>query len=263
MDGVGRKLHFVGANSLQAPRNSADNWPMWRTQAVQRIGASLGVAVLSISAASSARADADDYVFTTYTAEGARFIQYAGGVARNRDGSSSEAQSVLLGFNPTARWFTAAYGGWYRDPGDALQFGAVSWLNHVALLEPGTSPFELGFYVKVERPQDRSQGYEITWGPTLQADLGFYQFNANLLAAKRRSYRGTPVPPGWYTSGRSSVSCGLTSAWAWTGLERSAPGETGIPPTSRSTWWGPPSSRSGRRDRTGKCSRSAWLRLPA
>ncbi|MDP9044194.1 MAG: hypothetical protein M3O01_05245 [Pseudomonadota bacterium] len=139
----------------------------------------LCVAVLSVALVEAARADADDYVFSSYTVEGARFVQYAGGVAQNRDGSSAQAQSVLLGFNPSARWFTAAYAGWYRVPGDVLRFGAVSWLNHVALIEPGTSPVELGFYLKIERPQDRTQGYEITWGPTLFADLGPVQVNAN------------------------------------------------------------------------------------
>ena len=160
----------------------------------KRWAVGLGIAVLSMSAVQSARADADDYVFVPYSVEGTRFFQYAGGVAKGKDGSSAEAHSALLGFSPTARWFTAAYAGWYREPGDTLRFGAVSWLNHVALLPPGTSAFELGLYLKVERPQDRTQGYEYTWGPTLQADLGACQVNANVWLQKDvRTENGGPA----------------------------------------------------------------------
>jgi hypothetical protein len=141
------------------------------------------VAVTASAAGLCAHASPSDFVFDPYADEGTRVVQYAYGAERERDGTSEQAQTLALAWSPTARWFTAAYAGWYREPGESLSFYSLSWVNHLTLT-PASSPFSVGAYLEVERPQDRSEGDGLTWGPTFQFDLDHAQLNLNLWLEK-------------------------------------------------------------------------------
>ncbi len=125
-----------------------------------------------------------DYVFVPYQDPGQWRVSYAAGQEHGRDGEVESAHAVSLGVSPTARWFTAVYAGWYREPGEPLVFDAWSWVNHVQLTAPGAGPFQAGAYCEVERPRERDEGTIVTCGPTLQLDTERLQFNLNPLIGK-------------------------------------------------------------------------------
>jgi len=129
--------------------------------------------------ATSARADPSDFVFQPYAEPGTRVVQYTGGVERNRDGSSDQAHALALATSPTSRWFTAGYISWIRGPGGDFNYDAISWINHLEIIPAESSPAVVGIYVEVERPRDRSEGYGMTWGPTIQFDTSHIQVNLN------------------------------------------------------------------------------------
>jgi hypothetical protein len=76
--------------------------------------------------ATSCRADPSDFVFLPYAEAGSRVVQYAGGVEKNRDGSTEQSHSLALATSPVPRWFTAGYVGWYREPGGAFNYSELS-----------------------------------------------------------------------------------------------------------------------------------------
>ena len=64
-------------------------------------------------------------------------------------------------------------------------FDAWEWENRFQLTETGKYPVDVGFLLEIERPKDRSEGYEYRWGPLLQTDIGSdIQANLNLLIEK-------------------------------------------------------------------------------
>lgn len=123
-------------------------------------------------------------MFESYTEAGALYLQYAAGIERLREGGSEQAHALALGWSPTAAWYTAVYAGWYREPDEAFGLYAASWTNHLNLAQQGAFPFGLGFYLDLERPRDRSEGYGITVGPTLQLDTAHVQLNLNVWLQK-------------------------------------------------------------------------------
>lgn len=167
---------------------------MQPNQPGQRAALQFAAILLLVAAACPVHASPADPVFVSYDDEGDRFVQYAFGHEKKRDGSSEQAHSLALGWNPTARWFTSLYAGWYREPGESTSLYAYSWVNHLNLVkQSGSSPAELGLYLEIERPRERSEGYEITWGPTLQIDTTSAQINANLWL--RKSVRTEDAAP--------------------------------------------------------------------
>jgi len=132
-----------------------------------------GVAIAS-------RAEAPDYVFEPYGEQGVRVAQFSASVEKLKDGSSEQAQSLAVGGTPTERWFTAAYAAWYRDAGEKLRFDNIYLVNHLALAPAGAWPLDVGAYLEIQRPQDRSEGYAFLWGPTFQFDTSSLQVNANV-----------------------------------------------------------------------------------
>jgi hypothetical protein len=132
----------------------------------------------------TAHAGPDSYVFTPYVVEGARVVNVSMGTQRHRDGNSDSAESVGLGWNPTQRWFTQVYAGWTHPAGEAANFDAWSWQNQFQLMAGESSPVALGAFFEIERPRDRSEGYDLTWGPMLQFDSANLQTNLNLLLSR-------------------------------------------------------------------------------
>lgn len=52
---------------------------------------------------------------------------------------------------------------------------------------------DFGVLIEVERPQDRTEGYEARFGPLMQTEIGKFQINANLLWG--RHYRAVSNGP--------------------------------------------------------------------
>ena len=157
-------------------------------------GASLALAVACLCLSPSASAGPSDYVITPIVEQGEREIDLKAGVARLRDGSRERQHSVGLGLGVNSRWFTEVYAIWHQPPGERHSFDAWEWENKFQLTETGKYPVDVGLLLELERPKDRSEGYELRWGPLLQADLGTrVQANLNLLLGKH--YRSSVPGP--------------------------------------------------------------------
>jgi hypothetical protein len=124
------------------------------------------------------------YVLTPIVEQGEKEIDFKWGSEKLPDGSSGTATSLGFGWGVNSWWFTELYGKWKREPAAANTFDAVEWENRFQLTETGKYPVDVGFLLEIERPQDRSEGYELTYGPLLQAEWGAIQGNLNLLWQK-------------------------------------------------------------------------------
>jgi hypothetical protein len=132
-----------------------------------------------------ARADPDDYVHTPIVEEGEKELDFKAGTAKLRDGTRESAYSLGLGFGVNRWWFTEVYAKGHRLPGEGNSFNAWEWENKFQLTETGKYPVDVGFLLEIERPRDRSEGYEYKWGPLFQADVtDKVQANVNILVEK-------------------------------------------------------------------------------
>ncbi len=128
-----------------------------------------------------AHAGANDYVTMPTVEQGEREIDFKWGTQKNRDGTSEAATSMGLGYGVNAWWFSELYVQYKRPPGQTNSFDAWEWENRFQLTETGKYPLDLGFILELERPKDRTEGYELTYGPLLQSEWGNAQGNLNLL----------------------------------------------------------------------------------
>jgi hypothetical protein len=132
-----------------------------------------------------ALAGPSDYVITPIVEEGEREIDLKAGSSAMRDGSRESKESIGLGWGATHWWFTELYAIWHKEPGAKHGFDAWEWENKFQLTETGRYPLDIGFLFEIERPKDRSEGYEFRWGPLLQTEIGTsLQVNLNLLFEK-------------------------------------------------------------------------------
>ena len=166
------------------------------------VGAQAALALTTLLAPGlqrAAQAGPADYVLTPIVEAGEREIDFKAGSARLKDRSRSEQASVGLGWGVNAHWFTELYAIWHQPPGEPRRFDAWEWENRVQLTETGKYPVDVGLVLELERPRDRSEGYELRWGPLLQAELGsHWQANLNLLLEKHvRVAQGGPTELGY------------------------------------------------------------------
>lgn len=151
------------------------------------IGAgALAALVLSCLCASPlAVAGPSDYVYTLIVEEGEREIDFKAGSAKSRDGARENKHSVGLGLGVNSWWFTEVSAIWHQQPGERHSFDAWEWENKFQLTETGKYPVDIGILFEIERPSDRSEGYEYRWGPLFQTDISpSVQANLNLLFEK-------------------------------------------------------------------------------
>lgn len=146
--------------------------------------AGLALAAFAALQPLAAHADANDLVHSPIVEEGEKEIELTWGAQRLPDGSSTAATSVSFGLGVNSWWFTEVAAKAQRAPGDRLQFDAWEWENIFQLTERGRYPVDVGFLLEIERPQDRAEGYELNYGPMLQAEWGRVQGNLNLLMRK-------------------------------------------------------------------------------
>jgi hypothetical protein len=164
-----------------------------------RAGALLALALPILTAAPRAIAGPSDYVVSPIVEEGEREIDIKAGSARLRDGSRDSSNSLGFGWGVNRWWFTEVYAIWHKPPGERHGFDAWEWENKVQLTETGKHAVDVGLLLEIERPKDRSEGYEVRWGPLLQADLTqSLQGNLNLLFEKHvRSSEGGKAELGY------------------------------------------------------------------
>ena len=150
-----------------------------------RAGALAALSLQILSFTTPALAGPSEYVYTPIVQEGEREIDFKAGTAKNKDGTRESAQSIGLGYGVNSWWFTEVYGKWHKEPGERHTFDAWEWENKFQLTETGKYPVEVGFLLEIERPKDRSEGYEYKWGPLLQTDITpRIQANLNVLVEK-------------------------------------------------------------------------------
>ena len=147
------------------------------------VGASLALASTLMSF--PAFAGPADYIYSPTVEYGEREIDFKFGTARLPGGDRANATSIGFGWGVTPRWFTEVYAKWHRDPGATNSFDAWEWENKFQLTETGQWPVDIGFLLEIERPKDRTGGYEVRWGPLFQMDVTpAVQANVNPLIQK-------------------------------------------------------------------------------
>jgi hypothetical protein len=139
---------------------------------------------LPLAAPLASHAGPEEYVSTPTVEAGEFEVDFKLGNAKLGDGSRINAQSLGLGYGVNNFWFTEFYAKWHGDSASGHSFDAFEWENRFQLTETGKYPVDIGFLVEIERPRDRSEGYELRWGPLFQAEVGRFQGNLNLLVQK-------------------------------------------------------------------------------
>jgi hypothetical protein len=128
-----------------------------------------------------AHADPAEYLFSPEVEKGEREIDAKAGIARDRDGRSSWGGKFGVEYGFTSWWSAEATVNFGREAGESTKVLSLEWENRFQLTEAGAQPYEIGFLFELEREQDRSEGYEIRYGPLLQWHAGALQANLNLL----------------------------------------------------------------------------------
>src|SRR3954468_12614688 len=147
-----------------------------------KAGALAALAASCLVLPAISRAAADDYVHTPIVEEGEKELDFRAGTAKLRDGTRETAYSVGLGWGVNRWWFTELYAKGHKLPGERNSFDAWEWENKFQLTETGKYPVDVGFLIEIERPRDRSEGYEYKWGPLLQTDItSKVQANLNVM----------------------------------------------------------------------------------
>jgi hypothetical protein len=145
------------------------------------------VAAVCILACGPALAGPADYVFVPNVVKGEREIDFKMGSRKKIDDPRASAASLGFGYGVTDYWFTEIYTKYKRESGGPTGFDAFEWENKFQLTETGKYPIDVGFITEIERPKDRSEGYEVKFGPLFQTEFGKTQLNANILF--QRNYR--------------------------------------------------------------------------
>ena len=164
---------------------------MKRTAVAARALAAL--ASIVCLAPSPVTANPATYVATPAITEGEREIELVTGAQRLRDGSSATGTALIFGYGIRSWWAAEVGVLWHRDPGDRFGYDAWEIENRFALTEPGQYPVDLGLLIEIEKPADRSEGYELRYGPLLQSQWGALQANLNLLFERHLRAADPPV----------------------------------------------------------------------
>jgi len=138
----------------------------------------LGAIALGLPAISLA--GVDDYVRVPAVEYGEREIDFKYGTAKLKDDEGRLiAGSLGFGWGATPWWFTEAYVKYHKEPGDKTKYDAWEWENKFQITEPNKYFVDVGFFIEIEVPRDRNEGYELVWGPLFQFYTGDLQWNFN------------------------------------------------------------------------------------
>jgi hypothetical protein len=159
---------------------------------IKKIGAASAVLSAALTMQVAA-ADPSDYVHTPSVTAGEREIDFKLGSIDTSGKGRESASSLGFGYGATDHWFTEIYGKYKHESGKSTAFDAFEWENKFQLTETGQYPVDFGFLTEIERPQDRSEGYEVRFGPLMQTEFGKTQLNLNVLF--QRNYRAAEANP--------------------------------------------------------------------
>ncbi len=138
--------------------------------------ASLAIIVIS----NPAQADPDDSIFTTYSENGQRQLDFKIG-SFNQQGQPSQGAGTLgLGYGLTDYWFSELYVSYAKTGSASIEFDSAA-LQNTFNLTGSDMPFDLGLYTEIEYEHDRSAGEQLAFGPLLQTEFGLTRVNVNLL----------------------------------------------------------------------------------
>ena len=140
-----------------------------------------------------AHAGPDAYVFMPSVTYGEREIDFKIGTAKRPDEDRESAASLGFGYGITEGWMSEIYVKYNRSGGERTKLDAFEWENKFQLTEPGRFPIDVGFITEIERPKNRDEGYEVTFGPLFQSEFGAVQINANPIF--QRNYRAAASNP--------------------------------------------------------------------
>ena len=152
---------------------------MFRNAACAAVAALLPVSAMAFGPA--------DYVYVPGVEYGEREFDFKFGSQKKPREDRLSAASLGFGYGVTQRWFTEIYQKYERAGDEGTHVDAWEWENKFQLTEPGEYPVDVGFVIEVERPKNRTDGYEARFGPLLQTEMGKFQLNGNLLL--ERHYR--------------------------------------------------------------------------
>jgi len=141
--------------------------------------------LMSSGATTHASAEPGLYFVSLYDVEGQTSIDVKYWNAHLR-GHRAAAPDIGIGYGVTSRWYTELYGTWETEDGGPYQFEEIAWQNDYMLTQ-GQYDIDVAIHTKLERPQDRSEGYALEWGPAMKTDIGRVQLNANVFL--QRNYR--------------------------------------------------------------------------
>lgn len=152
----------------------------------------------ALFACDTATAGPADYVYMPSVSAGEREIDFKMGSARKIGEDPAAAASIGFGYGVNDTWFTEIYAKYKREGGQPTAYDAVEWENKLQLTETGKYPIDIGLLVELERPKDRSEGYELKLGLLGQTEFGKVQLNGNLLVEHHyRSVAGDPAEFGY------------------------------------------------------------------
>jgi hypothetical protein len=159
---------------------------------MKKLGAA-GVVLAAALSIDNAVAGPADYVFTPGVTYGEHEIDFKSGTVKKSGENRETAASIGYGYGATENWFTELYVKYKRSGENGTAFDAFEWENKFQLTESGKYPVDIGFITEIERPQDRSEGYEVKFGPLFQTEFGKTQLNLNILF--QRNYRAAEANP--------------------------------------------------------------------
>ncbi|HSY26131.1 MAG TPA: hypothetical protein VK832_01390 [Burkholderiaceae bacterium] len=136
--------------------------------------------LLLLMVTNHASADPDDSIFTTYSENGERQIDFRMGAINQSGQATQSASTVGYGYGVTDYWFSELYIGYVRSGSGGTDFDSAALQNTFRLTDE-QSPVEIGLYTEIEYEADRTAGYQLTFGPLLQGDIGLTRLNFNLL----------------------------------------------------------------------------------
>jgi hypothetical protein len=147
----------------------------------------VGITVLAALFTTYANAGSADYIYVPSVTKGEHEIDFKAGTIKRRDEGRESAASLGYGYGVTDYWFSELYVKYKHAQDHATGFDAFEWENKFQLTQPGQYPIDIGFITEIERPQDRSEGYEVRFGPLFQTEFDKIQLNLNILF--QRNYR--------------------------------------------------------------------------
>jgi hypothetical protein len=131
----------------------------------------------------TALADPDSSIFTTYSDDAERQVDFRIGATRQPGQPTQSASTMGFGYGITDDWFSELYVGWTRSGSDNTDFDSAA-LQNTFRLTSGQYPIDIGLYTEIEYEADRTQGYQVTFGPLFQGDIGLTRWNFNLLFSR-------------------------------------------------------------------------------